>query len=616
MKTFPYCLLLCGALGWQPSVADNKLEEVVVTSSGFEIPLRQVGAAVTVIKKAEIEQRAYPTITELLRTQVGISATNAGGAGKVTGLRIRGEEGFRTLVLIDGVDVSDPTGPQVGPQIQHILASEDIERIEILRGPQGFIYGADAGGVINILTQRAMDGAVGGLSAEYGRYETAKVDAFVASGSDAGDIFLSLSDVRTDGFNSRSDFPDSEADGYENTTLHTKLGWNDENKRAQFVLRRVNAESEFDNCGFPASQNCVEYFDQTLGRLSLDIEYEFFAHRFAWSRSDIKRDNTTDGFDAFSTRGAIEKAEYLSRFAFGQTIVLVLGGDAEQETLEVANDDDLVRDQVAAFTELQFDFNDFYVTAGGRYDDHEEFGEHTSMRLSAAYIRELTAGSRVKYRISLGTGFRAPSLFELDYNNSDFAFGEAALIQLEEETSEGVDLGVEYYHDKGIYLELTYFEQRVNDEIFFDLVDFSGYLQEDGESQSEGVEFAFDYALTKAIRLQGNLTYNDSETSSDAPRIRRPRKVANMGVNLHFLDSALTVLTNMRWARDSEDEVFGGARLALDDYQVLDISANYRVAPRLQFFARMENVTDEEYQQVANFNSSGAAAFAGIKYQF
>ena len=153
----------------EPPQSSSTLHEVVVSSSRTVMPLSQVGSSVTVIDAEEIQQRGYISVVDLLRTQPGIATSRNGGPGQVATIRIRGEEGFRTQVRLDGMKLADPTGTQVGPQAEHILASEEISRIEILRGPQGLMYGADAGGVINLFTPRGQGELSGQLSAEGGR---------------------------------------------------------------------------------------------------------------------------------------------------------------------------------------------------------------------------------------------------------------------------------------------------------------------------------------------------------------------------------------------------------------------------------------------------------------
>jgi vitamin B12 transporter len=237
-------VLFCATVAISTAAAQEaeRLEEIVVTSSLIETPRRQIGTAVSVVPADDIALRGYDSIADVLRTQPGIGVSNSGGPGKTTALRIRGEESFRTLLVIDGVKAVDPSAPQVAPGFDSLLTTSDLERVEILRGPQGFMYGADAGGVVNIMTRTGAGDPGGRLAAEYGEFGTAKYDASLAGGSDRGDYFVSLSDLETEGFNSQTaDTALRDDDGADNTTLHTKLGWNaTENVRIQLVARDIH----------------------------------------------------------------------------------------------------------------------------------------------------------------------------------------------------------------------------------------------------------------------------------------------------------------------------------------------------------------------------------------
>lgn len=145
------------SVGHAQSVAEVRPEEIVVTSSIIPMPRRQIGTAVSVIEGTDIQLRGYEGLADVLRTQTGIGVTNSGGPGKSTTLRIRGEEGYRTMLMIDGVKAVDPSAPQVAPDFDSLLTTGDMERIEVLRGPQGFMYGADAGGVVSIITGKGAD---------------------------------------------------------------------------------------------------------------------------------------------------------------------------------------------------------------------------------------------------------------------------------------------------------------------------------------------------------------------------------------------------------------------------------------------------------------------------
>ena len=616
-KTLIYSAVVA-ALYTHPSFSQDLLEEVIITASRNETPVRQIGASVSVITAEEIALANYPAITDLLRSQVGISASNSGGPGKVSSLRIRGEEGYRTLIMIDGVEISDPTGTQIGPQVQHLTNSGDIERIEILRGPQGFAYGADAGGVINIFSRSVSEGVAGQVSAQAGRYGTQNVDGFVAAGGDHYKAFLSASDKKTDGFNARTSDETNENDGYENRTLHGKLSVNnaEDNLHFQVVVRDVNAESEFDNCGYPSSNDCVGEFKQTTARASLDYTGNDLELTVGSSRTVVERTNFTDGDSSFAKKGKILKHDIVISSDINDSVTLVAGADLKGETMDVVDGDDHNRDQLGLFSELQLGFNDsLYFSAGARYDDHDDFGEHVSLRLTSAYIGEL-ANSSYKLRASFGNGFRAPSLSELAYNQSDSAFGLAAETELNEEQSQGFDIGFDYFFSNASSLEFTYFNQSIENEIFFDLVDYSGYFQGDGTSHSRGKELAFNMPLADWVEFKLNGTLNDTETSSQQQRIRRPEKAVNAGFIFTLLDNDLNIRTNYRISKGSVNEIYDQGPVELDDYQLLDISANYTILKGLNLFGRVDNVLNEQYEEVTGFNTSGVAAYAGVRYEY
>lgn len=201
------------------------LETLTVVASRTETAQRQLGSSVAVLDEADIKALGFQSLAEVLRTMPSVSVTNNGGMGKATSLRVRGESGFRTLVRVDGVDISDPTGTQASSQIQHLL-STNVARVELLRGPQGMMYGADAGGVLDITTDHVNEGFKGGASLETGKYNTKTYSGHVGGGNDRGDFYLSGARASTDGFNAHTDDESGETDGYENTTFHARGGLN------------------------------------------------------------------------------------------------------------------------------------------------------------------------------------------------------------------------------------------------------------------------------------------------------------------------------------------------------------------------------------------------------
>ena len=592
-------------------------EEIVVTSSIIATPRRQIGAAVGVLPLEEIELRGYSSLADALRTQPGIAVTNSGGSGKNTVVRIRGEEHYRTLLMIDGVKALDTSAPQIAPSFDSLLTTNDLERVEVLRGPQGFIYGADAGGVVNVLTQRGAGGFGGRLGLEYGDYSTRKIDGALSGGGEGGDYYVSATDLKTDGFNAQTaDTVLLDDDGDDNTTIHAKFGWNaSDNLRLQFVGRDVDAETAYDGCFSPTTfltaHDCSATTEQTTYKVSAEHASNAFSNTFGYSSVDIVRDNFTQGQSAFATEGELSRFEYTGSYRSSAAAAFVYGLDFQEEGI-VDADGPRSRDQKGYYLEYQGSAEDIlFVSLGARYDDNDDFGSHTSARLSLAYVQDLGQGAELKYRASVGTGFRAPSMYEIAYNSGPFAQPPAAGFALAEEESQGYDVGVEYSAE-GRRFELTYFDQEIQDEIFFDLTGFSGYLQSPGKSLSKGVEVAADIPLGERWSLLANWTRNDAENSTNEQRLRRPKNIGNLGLWYRATEGRFSFLANYRLSKDSLD--IGG--VALDDYEVLDLSGNYAFGGGFELFGRIENAADEDYQEILGHNTARRSAYFGARMQF
>lgn len=608
------------AVGHAQAGATPPPEEIVVTSSRIAQPRRQLGTAVSVIDQAELELRGYFDVADALRTQTGVGVSNSGGPGKATTLRIRGEESFRTMLIIDGVKAVDPSSTQVAPSFDSLLTTSDLQRVEILRGPQGFIYGADAGGVVNVMTKRGADELGGQLGIEFGEFATRKIDGALSGGSAAGDYYVSLTDLETDGFNAQTtDTVLRDEDGANNTTLHTKLGWNaTENLRLQFVARDIDADTAYDGCGFPTVHDCTSTTDQTTYKVSADHASGDLTNSFGYSNVDVARASFTAGAPAFATEGQLARLEYTGTYKPSAALALVYGLDFQDEELvDTGGTRALSRDQKGYYVEYQGAFDDaFFLTLGARYDDNEQFGSFTSTRLTGAYVQDLGSNRSLKYRASVGTGFRAPSLYEIAYNAGSSAFPPASATVLREENSQGYDIGIEYDAANGIHFEVTYFDQDIEDAVEFDLTNFSGYLQLAGTSTSKGVEIATAIPFGERWELIANWTNNDAETASGARRLRRPKNLGNFGLAYRTADERFRLMANYRVSQDSVDQIFGVGFVDLPDYEVLDLSASYGLSDRFEIYGRIQNLTDEDYQEVSNYNTADRAVYGGVRLRF
>ena len=361
------------AITSQAQTAENTspLEEIIVTSSRVPVPLRQIGISVSAISEAEIEAHGNLSLIDVLRQMPAIATTNNGGSGKATSLRIRGEEGFRTLTIFDGMRLSDPSGTQIGSPLQHLL-SEGIGRVEILRGPQGLAYGADAGGVVNISSRSDTEGFFGNLNAQAGKFGSDLLSGNIGGGNGTVDYFVAITDTETDGYNARaSDSVLADSDGYENTSIHARLGVKlAENLQLDLVHRDVDGDTEFDGCFSGTTvHDCSGDYELDASRASLEYTGENFSHSISYSATDTDRENFALGVSSFTANGELDRWEYLGSATNLPGFDLVFGADHEE-----AINNGVGRDNVGFYLEYLSDFSDnIFFTAGTRHDDNDDF---------------------------------------------------------------------------------------------------------------------------------------------------------------------------------------------------------------------------------------------------
>lgn len=605
---------ICAQADASTDARHSHLEEVVVISSRIPLPLRRIGTSVSVIDADDIAALGSPLLTDVLQRQTAISVSRNGGHGQPMSLRIRGEEGYRTLTLMDGLRLSDPGSPQVSPLPEHLMSS-GISRVEFLRGPQGLGYGADAGGVLSISTRSGSEGLQAGLDVQGGDFGTRQFGGNAGGSNGTADFFVSASRFTTDGFNTlMADNVFADKDGYENDTLHLRGGLElSDAWRVDLVHRNVDGETRYDNCFSPTGNghDCLAVFEQRSSRMALAYDSADFTHSLSYNRNDTDRDNFSGGAFSFGAKGELERWEYTGSATNPGGFSLVWGAD-----LEEALNNGMGRDNTGLYVEYLSDFSgQVYFTAGLRHDDNDDFGTNTSHRLSAAYLVDMGLDATLKFKASHGSGFRAPSPYEIRYNSGNWAYPPASLVTLKQESSKGWEGGVEYVRGTSLKLEAVYFDQEVQDAIDFDLVNWSGYLQDAGTSQSRGVEVSADLRLGQNWRLNGNYTWNDTARPDGLQRLRRPRQLFNAGVSWYGLENRrLNLNAFLRASRDAIDGA--AAPVQLPDFEVLDLTANFRINDALQVYGRIENALDEDYREVIGYHVAGRASYLGMRMQF
>ena len=598
----------------QPAVlgaqAEAPLEETVIVASRIPVARENTGVSVSIVDRLDIEALAYPDMADLLDTQVGVSVSQNGGFGSASSVRIRGEDGFRTRVLLDGIDIADPSSPQISPRFEHLLTA-GVERVEILRGPQGLLWGADAGGVISISSSLPERGSHFQARAETGARGYQQLSANGSAGGTWGGISGHVARLESDGFNARSDDtgPEADDDGYQNTSGHLtgRLQVSDQVSLSA-TLHDIDGENEYDNCfdaNFVGSNNCEDRYSQRAWRVAAALDTTASQHELAWTVSDTERDFLTGNNVTYATAGQSEQANLIGSWQLPAALRWTYGLEhTNQSFADGFNDGE--RDNTGIYSELMHQRENLTLSLGLRHDDNEDFGAFTSWRVTGLHRSQLSDG-QLTLRAAAGTGFRAPSLYEIAYNAGPSGLSPAADRPLDAETSRGWELAAGLAGEV-LAVELVAFEQRIQDEILFDLDQFSGYLQRGGRSHSRGLEAVTTVTVDAHWSLEANATLNRTEDDNGQQRPYRPEYSGRL--SLLWSDEHWAGHLTARGAWNTVDT----SAAPLEDYVLLDAVLSAALSESLRLSLRVENLTDEDYQQVTPFNTPGRAGFLAIDY--
>lgn len=604
------------------------LDEITVTANRTPTPQREVGSAVTVITAEELEQQQIRIVSDVLREVPGVAVSRGGGAGQLTQIRIRGSEGNQTMVLIDGIEVNDPAA---GDEFDFgRLMAQDIERIEVLRGPQSALYGSDAvGGVVNIVTRRGSGPASVSARLEGGSFTTGEGQVTVSGGNERADILLSALAYASEGTSTAAEWHGNrERDGYVNGTVLGKGGFSvTEDLRFDFVGRFTRTGTDLDTKTKPNGALIDSDDDvlgqQTFGRAQATLD------RFdgAWQQilgatwTDQNRNYRTKGLSTSTYQGTTAKVDYQSNVFLETPEIL----DA-RHTLTFAADykedgvvsssawSDLDRSVGSAGLVGQYQLglmDSLYLTGAVRYDANEMFEDTTTGRLTAAYTLPATG---TKVRGSWGTGVKNPTLFEL-YGYTQTYHGNR---RLKPEQATGWDVGIDQpVWDDRVILDVTYFRQRISD-----LITGAGNTSVNlaGESKIDGVEAGIGIAPADGLFIRAAYTYTDGTDATGAELVRRPRDTASLTVNYAFLDDRanvnLSVVYNGAQTDWAWNKRYAQRTVDLDAYTLLNVAASYQMTEQAQLYGRVENLLDERYEEVWSYGGSGIAAYAGVKIRF
>jgi len=602
-------------------------DTIVVTANRLVCPVRTIASSITVITAEQIEKTQATMVSDLLRTVPGISVVQAGGSGQQTSLFMRGANSEHTLVLINGVEINDPSSPNRAANLAH-LPVDNIERIEILRGPQSVLYGSDAvAGVIQIFTKRGLGKPTVSFSSESGSFNTFREHLAIRAGRDDVDYSLMISRRDSDGTSAASARRGNhERDGYNNTMLSASFGLRpSEFVEMRFFGRLTDADADLDKGG--GILDDPNYVLESKERF-FSTQFSHRPVRSVWSHlagfyiTHYKRSATdfVDGahpydFSETEYEGRCVKFDWQHVLKLKDIGRLTVGIESERDEMEQSlffagmfGDYYSAVREVSAHTTGLYALNEFdmanrwFTTVGARWDDHSQFGSKATYRITSAYLLDQLG---LKLRATYGTSFKAPSLVQLH----DKATGNPDLLP---ETSEGWEIGIEKQlaQDK-VALGVTYFHTG-----FTDLIQFDGVMDNVASAAIRGGEVSGEW---KTTRMSIRVDYTNTLTRDDVDPLkqsllRRPRHKVSLCATGDIIENLTLSLkaTHKGKRADMDFSTWPGRRVELIDYTVVDLGATYRLSPAIELRARIENLLDAEYEEVLYFGSAPVSAFFGF----
>lgn len=622
-----------------PAQGVIELDEILVFGGLTPVLVSEYGRAFSTISAADIEKRQIAFAADALRALPGVSVNRVGALGNLTQVRIRGAEGNHTLVLIDGIRVS---APENGEFDFAGLTAADIERIEVLRGPQSSLYGSNAiGGVISITTKAGRAGTGGEARAEAGSDGT--LGGSLSLRQDSGRLALGFSASLRDtgGFNTAAP-SGGERDGDRNLTLSGRASYAlTETMTLGITLRSTSRSGDYDDFNFGAATRedlvtdapLVHDRDELFGAITVRAESlgGRLVHDLSFGLADMDDGNFNAGVRTTDTTSTRRTARYQAAFALDAATLdeadqtLTAAVEWERETFK-ANDPALVfdpsqldtraRETVSTVLEYRGSFaGAFDVQLGLRHDDNDRFADSTTWSVGLSYR---LPDERTRLHASAGTGAQNPTLFD------QFGFIPGSFVgnpNLTPERSRGWDIGVErqILGGRGT-IDVTYFEDRLTDEIttVFDPVTFeSTPVNQAGVSRRKGVEVAGRMALGNAVQLGFGYTYLDARDPDGSREVRRPIHELGLDLGYRLPNERTEVNVALRHVAGLTDfdftaPAFGGTKIGLADYTVVDVAVEHRLSDSLALTARINNLFDVRYQEVDGYDTQGRTAFAGV----
>jgi vitamin B12 transporter len=580
-KTFTLKPLIA-ALAFAPGlvIADNQLSQIVVTANNTEQTQRSVTANMHVITREEIELGQYQTFAEALRNIPGVFIQNSGGIGQATSIFVRGASSAnrQVLILVNGIEMTDTTG--FGADIAN-LRLNNVERIEIIKGPQSGIWGANASaGVINIITrsnEKATD-----LFFEVGSHGSHQLTTFLGGGNDQVDFSLSLQQRESDGFSAIKPFKTNglkfERDGFSQDSRAFTLGVNPkDNHRIEAFVSQSNSTNEFDG-GFPANPNDKDSFN-TYADTQRMLSYRFNNNTVGITLSAHENNIDRSFSSNFKTEGRITKVTGLIDYDYKQANKLSIAANRTQfEGKTNSNPQSSYTNNGLAVSNLYAINKNLFSDQSLRLDQYDEFNDAITGRLGIKNFFNDDLFIAANY----ATGYNPTSIFQ--------ATTLANPKKLKPESVVGYELTLGFYG-----AALTYFERKTEDLITGQGVFPNNFfINSEGTTKEKGLEFEYSNNLDVInTHLNFNLSWLDTKNQQNQTLAYRPDHIANLGLHYYGIDKLNVGFETRYVGKQYSAENRQGAQIG--EYFVTDARAQYDINKHLSIQGKIINLFNEDY---------------------
>ena len=599
-----------------PYVSNNDTDVIVAVGQKIGSTfVDEMTSPVSILTETEITHRNQAFITDLLRTVPSLAVSQSGGGGSLTQLRLRGSEANHVLVIIDGVEVNNPTD---GAFDFGGLRSEDVVRIEVLRGEQSALYGSDAvGGVINIITRAGATREQWRASVEAGSRDT--IEGQFSGVIPLGDAALSINGnaFNSEGFDIAG--LEGEKDGANSRRLSLGLN-NVEIGKVTFSangavnLRTTEFDEDSDFDGRLNNTNSATDVKTTTARV--DARFELIGFDHLVQSNMIETETKTQAGFASETTGIRQNASWAAKRIFNEAHSLTLLGEVEREEYEFAGDPDIPDIyNYGLAADYRFNQNNLSLTGSIRHDINDVFADATTWRVGAGYNFDWANNLTGRLRGSVGTGVKNPTLIELFgfFPQSRFTGNP----DLKPETSLGFSIGYEQDFGSDFKASIDYFNSALTNEIttLFN-PDFSTSVINLGtESSRQGVELEAHWTPTYAVRLNGSASFLESDQNG-IEEIRRPDFLASATATWAATKDLSATLSLDHTGSQLDTDFATFSNVTLDAYTLIGTNIRYDVSNVVSVYARGTNLLDENYQDVVGFTTAGRGIFVGLNANF